>query len=48
MEVTQKHGHSHSAAAERPAWKALEAHYKKVRELHLRKLFAETPSAASA
>src|SRR5215469_1534624 len=27
----------------RPAWKALEAHYKKVRELHLRKLFADDP-----
>src|SRR5260370_14929967 len=26
---------------ERPAWKALEAHYKKVRKLHLRKLFAD-------
>jgi hypothetical protein len=23
----------------RPAWKALEAHHQKVRELHLRKLF---------
>ena len=27
----------------RPAWKALQAHYKKVRELHLRDLFAEDP-----
>ena len=27
----------------RPAWKALEAHYKKIRELHLRKLFADDP-----
>jgi glucose-6-phosphate isomerase len=26
---------------QRPAWKALEAHYPKVRELHLRKLFAD-------
>jgi len=26
-----------------PAWKALEAHYQKVRELHLRELFAEDP-----
>lgn len=26
---------------ERPAWKALEAHYKKVKELHLRQLFAD-------
>ena len=28
---------------ERPAWKALEAHYQKVRDLHLRKLFADDP-----
>src|SRR6059058_3102816 len=28
---------------ERPAWKALEAHHKNVRELHLRKLFADDP-----
>ena len=27
----------------RPAWKALEAHHQKVRELHLRKLFADDP-----
>ena len=27
----------------RKAWKALEAHYKKVRRLHLRKLFADDP-----
>jgi glucose-6-phosphate isomerase len=27
----------------RPAWKALEAHHQKVRELHLRKLFTEDP-----
>ncbi len=27
-----------------PAWKALETHYKKVRRLHLRKLFAGDPS----
>jgi glucose-6-phosphate isomerase len=26
-----------------PAWKALEAHYSKVRELHLRQLFADDP-----
>src|SRR5437773_1327426 len=29
---------------ERPAWKALEAHHKNVRELHLRKLFADDPA----
>src|SRR5262245_45571334 len=28
----------------RPAWKALEAHYKNVRDLHLRKLFADDPT----
>ena len=28
---------------ERPAWKALEAHYHQVRELHLRKLFGDDP-----
>jgi len=28
---------------ERPAWKALEAHFKTVRELHLRNLFADDP-----
>ncbi|HEX9187493.1 MAG TPA: glucose-6-phosphate isomerase, partial [Vicinamibacteria bacterium] len=27
----------------RPAWKALEAHFQKVRGLHLRQLFAEDP-----
>ena len=27
----------------RKAWKALEAHYKKVRQLHLRELFADDP-----
>ena len=26
---------------ERPAWKGLETHFQKVRELHLRQLFAE-------
>ena len=28
---------------ERPAWKALEAHYQRVRGLHLRKLFGDDP-----
>ncbi|MGA2028387.1 MAG: glucose-6-phosphate isomerase [Syntrophobacteraceae bacterium] len=28
---------------ERPAWKALEAHYQQVRELHIRKLFGDDP-----
>ena len=30
-----------SPTVERPAWKALEAHYQKVRKLHLRQLFAD-------
>ena len=29
--------------AERPAWKALEAHYQQVRGVHLRKLFGDDP-----
>jgi glucose-6-phosphate isomerase len=29
--------------ANRPAWKALKAHYRQVREVHLRELFAEDP-----
>jgi glucose-6-phosphate isomerase len=29
--------------AERQAWNSLAAHYQKVRELHLRKLFADDP-----
>jgi glucose-6-phosphate isomerase len=33
-----------NAATEQLAWKALEAHYKKVRRLHLRKLFADDPN----
>src|SRR5260370_1109531 len=28
---------------ERPAWKALEAHYQKIKPLHLRNLFADDP-----
>src|SRR5215468_3769566 len=28
---------------ERPAWKGLEAHHAKVRDLHLRRLFADDP-----
>src|SRR6516225_8470755 len=31
------------ALTARPAWKALEAHHGKVRELHLRKLFSDDP-----
>src|SRR5215510_13642709 len=29
---------------ERPAWKALVAHHQKIRDLHLRKLFADDPT----
>jgi len=32
-----------AALTGRPAWKALEAHYQQVRELHLRKLFGDDP-----
>ena len=28
---------------QRPAWKALEAHYQNIRDQHLRTLFAEDP-----
>jgi glucose-6-phosphate isomerase len=31
---------------ERPAWKALEAHYQKIRTLHLRDLFSQDPDRA--
>ena len=32
-----------SPVTEQPAWKALQAHYRKIRRLHLRKLFADDP-----
>ena len=32
-----------SPLTERPAWKALEAHYQEIRKLHLRELFADDP-----
>jgi glucose-6-phosphate isomerase len=31
------------SVASRPVWKALEAHHRKIRELHLRKIFADDP-----
>jgi glucose-6-phosphate isomerase len=34
---------STASLLERPAWKALQAHYEKVKDLHLRKLFADDP-----
>ena len=33
---------------QRPAWRALEAHYREVRDLHLRQLFAQEPDRAEA
>jgi glucose-6-phosphate isomerase len=33
-----------SPLTQRPAWKALEAHYQKIRDQHLRTLFAEDPN----
>ena len=41
----KEHGHDTAteSVTKRPAWKALEAHHQKVRELHLRELFAEDP-----
>src|SRR5271156_2202268 len=32
-----------TALTQRPAWKALEAHYARVRDTHLRTLFADDP-----
>ena len=32
------------ALTDRPAWKALEAHYQQIREVHLRRFFAEDPA----
>jgi glucose-6-phosphate isomerase len=41
MEVLAEPLTNTTPAVERPAWRALEAHHKKVRKLHLRKLFAD-------
>jgi glucose-6-phosphate isomerase len=35
-----------SPLRQRPAWQALEAHYEKIRDRHLRDLFAEDPQRA--
>src|SRR5262245_46557559 len=43
MQATEEQAGSHAAVGS-PAWKALESHYKKVRKLHLRKLFADDPT----
>src|SRR5262245_5681853 len=36
-----------ASLTERPAWRALEAHYRQVRDLHLRSLFADDPGRAA-
>jgi glucose-6-phosphate isomerase len=43
MEAILEKAESRSAVGS-PTWKALESHYKQIRNLHLRKLFAEDPS----
>src|SRR5262249_52289107 len=43
MEAIEERAETHSAVGG-AAWKALESHYKKVRKLHLRKLFADDPT----
>src|SRR5215468_7119696 len=43
MPATQDRAEARTAVGS-PAWKALESHYKKVRKLHLRKLFADDPT----
>src|SRR5262245_9488530 len=39
--------HPGTPLTERPAWKALEAHHREVRDLHLRDLFARDPGRAA-
>jgi glucose-6-phosphate isomerase len=43
MTLTTETSKSVEALAQRTAWKALQAHYKKIREVHLRTLFADNP-----
>src|SRR5690348_17172993 len=43
MQATEERAKSQTAVGS-PAWKALELHYKKVRKVHLRKLFADDPT----
>jgi glucose-6-phosphate isomerase len=43
MQATEERAQSRTAVGS-PTWKALESHYKKVRKLHLRKLFADDPA----
>src|SRR5215813_2724689 len=42
MQATEERAELRSAVGS-PPWKALESHYKKIRKLHLRKLFADNP-----
>lgn len=42
--ITAQKSTGRKAASKSPAWKALEAHYKKIKSVHLRELFAEDPS----
>jgi len=39
----EPHRQTATKPTDRPAWKALQAHYKKIRKTHLRKLFAQDP-----
>jgi glucose-6-phosphate isomerase len=43
MQATEERAESRTVIGS-PAWKALESHYKKVRKLDLRKLFADDPT----
>ena len=43
MQATEERVGSRTAP-ESPAWQALESHYKKIRDRHLRELFAEDPT----
>jgi len=40
---TQEYAMNRSPLTQRPAWKALVAHYEEVKDLHLRELFTRTP-----
>src|SRR6266705_4758000 len=42
-EITMATSSTLTPLTQRPAWKALEAHYQKMRDVHLRTLFAEDP-----
>lgn len=46
MTTTSRPQHTIDRLRTRPAWKAFEEHYAKVRNVHLRKLFAEKTRCA--